>query len=89
MSGAYANDRRLRVSGRRYLAEAVFATGIPFLAESTNDDHALFFRVGKYRGGKCRCPSVWVQHWILYVAAGRLTFAGTRTEKLGSLLASC
>ncbi len=31
-SGAYVNDRRLRVSGRRDLKEAMFATGIPFAA---------------------------------------------------------
>ncbi len=30
--GAFLNDRRLRVSGRRDLHEAVFATGIPFAA---------------------------------------------------------
>ena len=30
--GAFVNDRRLRVSGRRELREAVFATGIPFAA---------------------------------------------------------
>lgn len=29
-TGAYLNDRRLRVSGRRELAESLFATGIPF-----------------------------------------------------------
>ena len=29
-SGAFMNDRRLRVSARRELADAVFATGIPF-----------------------------------------------------------
>ena len=29
-SGAYLNDRRIRVSGRRELAESLFATGIPF-----------------------------------------------------------
>ena len=28
--GAFVNDRRLRVSGRRNLTEAMFATGIPF-----------------------------------------------------------
>jgi myo-inositol-1(or 4)-monophosphatase len=28
--GAYLNDRRLRVSGRREMVQAVFATGIPF-----------------------------------------------------------
>jgi len=30
--GAYLNERRLRVSARRDIAEAVFATGIPFAA---------------------------------------------------------
>jgi myo-inositol-1(or 4)-monophosphatase len=29
-SGAFLNDRRIRVSGRRHLLEALFATGIPF-----------------------------------------------------------
>ena len=31
-TGAFLNDRRLRVSGRRDLKEAMFATGIPFAA---------------------------------------------------------
>ena len=30
--GAFVNERRLRVSARRELKEAVFATGIPFAA---------------------------------------------------------
>lgn len=30
--GAFVNERRLRVSGRREMGEAVFATGIPFAA---------------------------------------------------------
>jgi len=32
--GAYLNDKRLRVSARRELKDAVFATGIPFAASS-------------------------------------------------------
>lgn len=39
--GAYMNGRRLRVSGRRNMAEAVFATGVPFLGL---DGHDLFIR---------------------------------------------
>ncbi|MSO91280.1 MAG: inositol monophosphatase [Acetobacteraceae bacterium] len=31
-AGAFVNERRLRVSGRREMTEAVFATGIPFAA---------------------------------------------------------
>jgi myo-inositol-1(or 4)-monophosphatase len=34
-AGAWMNDRRLRVSGRRSMVEAVFATGVPFGAKST------------------------------------------------------
>ena len=34
-SGAWMNDRRLRVSGRRALHESVFATGVPFGAKKT------------------------------------------------------
>ena len=34
-AGAWMNDRRMRVSGRREMHEAVFATGIPFGAKST------------------------------------------------------
>ena len=29
-AGAWLNDRRLRVSGRRDMIEMIFATGIPF-----------------------------------------------------------
>lgn len=32
--GAYLNDKRLRVAGRQKLAEALFATGIPFLGRN-------------------------------------------------------
>jgi myo-inositol-1(or 4)-monophosphatase len=34
-SGAWMNDRRLRVSGRRAMHEAVFATGVPFSTKKT------------------------------------------------------
>ena len=33
--GAYMNDTRLRVSGRRNMIEAIFATGVPFGGRST------------------------------------------------------
>jgi myo-inositol-1(or 4)-monophosphatase len=35
--GAYVNDKRLRVSARRELKDAVFATGIPFAVTSAGD----------------------------------------------------
>ncbi len=34
-NGAWMNDRRLRVSGRSKMADAVFATGVPFGAKKT------------------------------------------------------
>jgi myo-inositol-1(or 4)-monophosphatase len=34
-AGAWMNDRRMRVSGRRVMQEAVFATGVPFGAKKT------------------------------------------------------
>ena len=33
--GAWMNDRRIRVSGRRRMIESIFATGIPFAAKRT------------------------------------------------------
>ena len=33
--GAYLNDRRMRVSARREMSEALFATGVPFGAKET------------------------------------------------------
>lgn len=40
--GAYLNGRRLRVSGRRSMADALFGTGIPFLGRGSEEDHATF-----------------------------------------------
>jgi myo-inositol-1(or 4)-monophosphatase len=34
-AGAWMNDRRMRVSGRREMHDAVFATGVPFAAKKT------------------------------------------------------
>ena len=38
-AGAFHNDRRLRVSSRRHMAEALIGTGIPFIGRS---DHARY-----------------------------------------------
>jgi len=40
-TGAFVNERRLRVSARREMNEAVFATGIPFGAVSPSRRHAF------------------------------------------------
>ena len=73
MGDSRGNYRRLRVSGRRYLAEAVFATGIPFLGRGTNNDHALFSRelqnIMAVSAGVRRFGSAALD--LAYVAAGR------------------
>ena len=40
--GAFMNDRRMRVSGRRQFSESLFATGIPFLGRGTAESDAMF-----------------------------------------------
>jgi myo-inositol-1(or 4)-monophosphatase len=40
--GAFVNDRRIRVSGRRNMVDCLFATGIPYKGRGSNDDHATF-----------------------------------------------
>lgn len=70
-AGAWLNDnRRLRVSGRRAMAEAVFATGVPFGAKSTLP--AMLQDLARLMPG---CAGV--RRWgaaaldLAYVAAGR------------------
>lgn len=70
-TGAFMNDRRLRVSGRRHMQEAVFATGIPFGTKKTlpatfNDLAKLMpATAGLRRWGASALD-------LAYVAAGRL-----------------
>jgi myo-inositol-1(or 4)-monophosphatase len=71
--GAYINDRRLRVSGRRRMAEALFATGIPFLGRGDAAAHEKFGRelqtVMAVSAGVRRFGSAALD--LAYVAAGR------------------
>lgn len=68
--GAFLNDRRLRVSGRREMKDAVFATGIPFAgvprkAEFSSILHRIMPQVaGVRRFGAAALDLAWV-------AAGR------------------
>jgi len=69
-AGAWMNDRRLRVSGRRTMLEGIFATGIPFGTKST-----LPATVGDLARLMPQCAGV--RRWgaaaldLAYVAAGR------------------
>jgi myo-inositol-1(or 4)-monophosphatase len=68
--GAYLNDRRIRVSGRRDLTEMIFATGLPFagrsdLPETLQDLTRILPRcAGVRRWGAAALD-------LAYVAAGR------------------
>ena len=71
--GAYLNERRLRVSGRRAMADSLFATGIPFLGRGEEAEHAAFLKElgnvmavssGVRRNGAAALDLAWV-------AAGR------------------
>ncbi len=68
--GAYVNDRRLRVSARSRLDEALLATGIPFLGHG---QHATFLRelhqLGQRVAGVRRFGSAALD--LGWVAAGR------------------
>lgn len=71
--GAYLNERRLRVSGRRSMAESLFGCGAPFLGRGSDEDHATFLKQlgaimsissGVRRNGAAALDLAWV-------AAGR------------------
>lgn len=69
-SGAYMNDRRLRVSARDKLPEAVFATGIPFHGRPGHSEFlSALERVMSEVAGVRRFGSAALD--LAYVAAGR------------------
>ena len=80
-SGAYLNDRRIRVSGRRGLPESLVATGIPFMGHG---DRGLF----KAELEEFMRETAGVRRWgaasldLAYVAAGR--FEGFWETKLNA-----
>jgi myo-inositol-1(or 4)-monophosphatase len=69
--GAYVNDRRLRVSARRSLAESVIATGIPSIRAKV--EHEIYLRtlraVMAAAVGVRRCGAAALD--LAYLAAGR------------------
>ncbi len=64
--GCYLNDQRIRVSGRRDLADSLIATGLPFIgktghAQAIKDIHAVGQRVaGIRRLGSAALDFAWV-----------------------------
>ncbi|HET6610185.1 MAG TPA: inositol monophosphatase family protein [Rhodopila sp.] len=69
-TGAFMNERRLRVSARREMSEAVFATGIPFGASSAGRRNAFSRTLavlmpqvaGVRRFGAAALDLAWVAH---------------------------
>ncbi|MGB2166480.1 MAG: inositol monophosphatase family protein [Candidatus Puniceispirillales bacterium] len=72
--GAFLNDRRIRVAGRKRLDEALFATGIPFMGRGSEDHHALYLNELKTvmgsSSGVRRMGSAALD--LAWVAAGRV-----------------
>jgi myo-inositol-1(or 4)-monophosphatase len=68
--GAFCNDRRMRVSGRKHLPESLLATGIPFIGHG---DHPRFLRqlgaAMRETSGVRRLGAAALD--LAYVAAGR------------------
>jgi myo-inositol-1(or 4)-monophosphatase len=68
--GAYVNDRRLRVSARRHLGEAVIGTGMPFGGRAEPANYmATLAAVMRATAGIRRMGSACLD--LAYVAAGR------------------
>ena len=51
--GAYLNDRRIRVSSRKQVESALFATGIPFLGRTTSEQERIFINQLNHVMPKC------------------------------------
>ncbi len=70
-SGAFLNDRRLRVAARRSLPDCVIGTGIPFLGHGEHDRFLAEARVVMNEvAGIRRCGAASID--LAWVAAGRL-----------------
>ncbi len=70
-NGAFANDRRLRVAGRRELTDAVIGTGVPHLGRGEHGRFILEMRhiMGEVSGIR-RCGAAAID--LAWVASGRL-----------------
>jgi len=87
--GAFLNDRRIRVSGRRTLADGLFATGIPFLGRGTAETDARFLaemkEVMQQSSGIRRMGAASLD--LAFVAAGRYEGYWERGLKLWDIAA--
>jgi myo-inositol-1(or 4)-monophosphatase len=69
-TGAYLNDRRLRVSARRQIGEAVIATGLPLRGKPKHENYLSTFAAVMAATAGVRCFGSAALD-LAYVAAGR------------------
>lgn len=70
-AGAFLNDRRIRVSGRIKLPEALLGTGFPYRTFTRMDDYLRIFKALSEKCAGLRRPGA-ASLDLAYVAAGRL-----------------
>ena len=71
--GAFLNERRLRVSGRRSMADSLFGCGIPFLGRGSDEDHAEFQKqLGTIMSVSRACAATARPRWTSHGWRGRL-----------------
>ncbi len=71
-SGAYLNNRRIRVSNARYLADSLASTGFPSRKRHHNVNIHFYYQVAMASHGVRRTGSAAID--LAYVACGRLDF---------------
>lgn len=70
-AGAYLNEKRIRVTRRDKMADALIGTGFPFRDKSEIDEYLKMFKVMTERCAGLRRPGAAALD-LAYVAAGRL-----------------
>lgn len=70
-AGAYLNEKRIRVSRRDRMADALIGTGFPFRGTDHLDEYMKMFRIMTERCAGLRRPGAAALD-LAYVAAGRL-----------------
>jgi myo-inositol-1(or 4)-monophosphatase len=84
-AGAWLNDRRLRVSGRRDMSEMLFATGIPVASRALPRAAREIAAVAAHGAPVRRCGSSALD--LAYVAAGRFDGCWEHDLKLWDMAA--
>ncbi|OGB21943.1 MAG: inositol monophosphatase [Burkholderiales bacterium RIFCSPLOWO2_02_FULL_57_36] len=70
-AGAYLNDKRLRVTKRDKIADALIGTGFPYTDMTRLDEYLKMFRIMTEKSAGLRRPGAAALD-LAYVAAGRL-----------------